>query len=142
MNKGKSLNYCLSLVKKSRSQIFTISVLCFLAAIFMSTVFFLLFDYKKNFLREREKLVSEDIDILYTDITDSPNRKSDFEKVLSGIEGIDCFEVDEVITAKGTVPYNDGFLSKNITLLDYDTALEKRSGNMRFWNPIKKTVSI
>ena len=128
MVKGKNLNLALANLRRSRRQIGAIVLLLFLASVLLHIFLYLSTAYSQNFYAEKTRLQGEDIDILLMRIFEGEDLSEPLGERLSGIGSVAAFEVDRVVTAPGTVHFNEGLLNNNITLMPIDSAARKQIG--------------
>ena len=128
MVKGKYVNFILSCIRRAKSQIITVALLFLVASALINTFLFLSFDYTQNFYREKEKLDGVDIDYLYFNTVPDPQDREKLLAALSEVEGVREFEVNRVTAGHGSVEFNGSLLCKDLSILDYQEALDKKIG--------------
>lgn len=128
MVKNKYVNFALSNIRHSPGSIVAIALLIIIASALLNTALFLSVDYKQSFMREKERLSGEDIDLLFAETSYGTNQKDDLADILSENSAIRQFEIDECYSGRGTVDYGDTSVFNSISLLRYEDAKKKQIG--------------
>lgn len=128
MVKNKYVNFALSNIRHSPGSIVAIALLVIIASALLNTALFLSVDYKQSFMREKERLSGEDIDLLFAETSYGTNQKDDLADILSENSAIRQFEIDECCSGRGTVDFGDTSVFNSISLLRFEDAKKKQIG--------------
>lgn len=128
MVNGKYLNFIKSNLRYSKYQIFVVALLFIIVAALLNTYLFLSFNYKDSFYDEKERLNGEDVDFVFADMNPTQSKIDTIGAALDKIPEISEYEIDNVLTNNGTVPFKSGTLTRNISYMKFSDAMKKKVG--------------
>ena len=132
---NKTIVLIRSFLKKSLAQIIALIILFVFSSLLLNIFIYIQSDYSKNYDRYCEQLNTEDLSFVYNNLFDI-NLKDDVSNILSSIDEVEEYEIENTIAGFGSIEFNGGEIDNVLTVCSYDDVNKKKIGKYEILNDI------